>query len=372
MNFTISKKEFYSVLSKISKVTPTRSTLPILSCILFTAENDTLHLRSTDLEITMSATCKATVEEEGSIAIPSKIILNITAELPDTDLYFAISEETVIMTTAEGGEYRIMGKPASDFPSIPIINQSKAFSLPTDKLSRIVEKTTFASSHDDDMHAALSGVLFQFKEKELVTASTDGHQLSRFILKEYECSSDIRDVVIPVKFLILCLTSIKNIDNVKLRIGKNHIMMEGDKTIIYSRLLEHKFPDYESVIPTNNERKIIIDVDKLIQSTKRIGIFANESSRLVVLSFSPNKLKISAEDTTISSSANEEIDIEYSGDDFKIAYNNEKLREILRHIDGDKLKIYLNTPLSAGLFFPLEQKDNEDTLFLLMPLRTND
>ncbi len=372
MNFKVSKKEFYSVLSKISKVTPTRSTLPILSCILFTAENETLHMRSTDLEITMSANCKAKVEEEGSIAIPSKIILNITAELPETDLSFSVSDETIVITTPEGGEYKIMGKPSSDFPNVPIINQSKKFSLPSAKLSRIIEKTTFATSHDDDMRAALSGVLFQFKEKKLITASTDGHQLSRFSINEYDVSDEIRDVVVPVKFLHLCLTSIKNIDVVKLRVGKNHIMMDGEQTTIYSRLLEHKFPDYESVIPTSNEKKIILDVDSLIQTTKRIGIFANEASRLVVLSFTKNKLQISAEDTTVASSANEEIVVEYSGEDFKIAYNNDKLREILRHIDGEKLKIYLNTPLSAGLFFPVEQKKDEDSLFLLMPLRTNE
>ncbi|MEA3499591.1 MAG: DNA polymerase III subunit beta [Candidatus Marinimicrobia bacterium] len=372
MNFKVSKKEFYSILSKISKVTPTRSTLPILSCILFTAEKDTLHLRSTDLEITMSANCSATVEEEGSIAIPSKIILNITSELPDTDLNFEISEEHIILTTPKGGEYKIMGKPASEFPSIPIINQSKVFSLPSDKFHRIIEKTTFASSHDEDMHAALNGVLFQFNDNKLVAVSTDGHQLSKFVLKEYDSSEDIRDIVVPIKFLNLCAISIKNLEKVKIRIGKNHIMMEGDKSIIYSRLLEHKFPDYESVIPTSNEKKIVIDIDKLIQSTKRIGIFANESSRLIVFSFSENNMNISAEDTSMASSASEDIDVEYTGDDFKIAYNNDKLREILRHIDGDKLKIYLNTPLSAGLFFPFEQKEGEDSLFLLMPLRTGE
>lgn len=372
MNFKVSKKEFYSILAKISKVTPTRSTLPILSCILFTVENKTLHLRSTDLEITMSANCSATVEEEGSIAIPSKIILNITSELPDSELNFDISEERVVITTQEGGEYKIMGKPASDFPNIPIINQSKVFSLSSDKFHRIIEKTTFASSHDEDMHAALNGVLFQFNDNELVAVSTDGHQLSKFVLKEYNSSEDIRNIVVPIKFLNLCITSIKKLDNVKLRIGKNHIMMEGDKSTIYSRLLEHKFPDYESVIPTSNEKKIIVDIDKLIQSTKRIGIFANESTRLIVFSFSENNMNISAEDTSIASFASEDIEIEYSGDEFKIAYNNDKLREILRHVDGDKLKIFLNTPLSAGLFFPFEQQDKEDSLFLLMPLRTGE
>jgi len=372
MNFKVSKKEFYSILSKISKVTPTRSTLPILNCILFTVENNTLHLRSTDLEITMSANCSATVEEEGSIAIPSKIILNITSELPDTDLNFTVADMQVVITTPEGGEYNMMGKPASEFPNIPIINQSKVFLLSPDKFLRIVDKTTFASSHDEDMHAALSGVLFQFNDNELVAASTDGHQLSKFVLKEYDGSEDIRDIVIPIKFLNLCTSSVKNLDDVKLRIGKNHIMMEGDKSTIYSRLLEHKFPDYESVIPTSNEKKIVVDIDTLIQSTKRIGIFANESSRLVVFSLTENNMKISAEDTSIASSASEDVEIEYSGDDFKIAYNNDKLREILRHIDGDKIKIYLNTPLSAGLFFPFEQKENEDSLFLLMPLRTSE
>ncbi|MEA1987151.1 MAG: hypothetical protein U9N76_06660, partial [Candidatus Marinimicrobia bacterium] len=153
---------------------------------------------------------------------------------------------------------------------------------------------------------------------------------------------------------------------------KKHIMLEGEKATIYSRLLEHKFPDYESVIPKTNEKKIVLDIDKYIQSTKRIGIFANDSSQLIVFTITENKMNISAEDKSISSSAREEIEVEYSGEDFKIAYNNSKLKEVLRHIDGEKLKIYLNTPLTAGLFFPYEQEEDEDALFLLMPLRTSD
>ncbi|MEA1985930.1 MAG: DNA polymerase III subunit beta, partial [Candidatus Marinimicrobia bacterium] len=320
MNFKVSKNEFYTTLAKVAKVTPTRSTIPILSCILFTAEKETLHLRATDLEITMSATCPAKIENEGSIAISSRIILNITSELPDTELTFNISNEEVLITTPEGGEYKIMGEPASEFASVPIINESEAFSLKAKNFVRIIEKTTFASSHDSEIHPALSGVLFHFSEKELTAVATDGHQLSKFIMKEYESEQIIRDIVIPVKFLNLCATSIKNLDNVKLRIGKKHIMLEGEKATIYSRLLEHKFPDYESVIPKTNEKKIVLDIDKFIQSTKRIGIFANDSSQLIVFTITENKMNISAEDKSISSSAREEIEVEYFGEDFKIAY----------------------------------------------------
>ena len=368
MKFTVSKENFFNVLQKVSNVTPVRSTLPILSCILFTVKDNTLKMRSTDLEITMAASCDVQMEEEGAIAIPSKIIKEITSELPNTLLNFHIEDEQVIITTESGGEYKIMGHPAMEFPTEPIVDDSKIITLQAEKFKRIVEKTGFAVSRDE-MKVALNGVLFQFSENELRAVSTDGHRLVKYTLKEFQGAEDTKDIIVPPKFLNLCVSSIKEVEFVTLRIGHNHVMLELENTTIYSRIIEERFPDYESVIPAENDKKIRVDIDQLLSVVKRVGIFASKNTRQISLGFSQNKALIKAEDIETASTAKEELILEYKGEDFVIGYNSDYLREMIRHIDGDKVDIHLKNALMAGLFFPIEQIADEEILFLLMPNR---
>mgnify|MGYP001040309282 CR=1 FL=1 len=368
MKFAVSKQNFFQVLQKVSNVTPVRSTLPILSCILFTTKDNTLKMGSTDLEITMSASCDITMEEEGSIAIPSKIIKEITAELPDTMLHFEVSDEQIIITTETGGEYKIMGYPAIEFPTEPVVDDSKIVTLQAEKFKRIVEKTGFAVSRDE-MKVALNGVLFQFRENEMRSVATDGHRLVKYTLKEYQCAENIKDIIIPPKFLNLCVSSIRDIDYITLRIGHNHVMLELSDTVIYSRIIEERFPDYESVIPAENDKKILVNIDELLSVVKRVGIFSSKNTRQISLRFSNNSALIKAEDIETASMAKENISLEYEGEEFTIGYNSDYLREMIRHIDGEKTEINLKNALMAGLFFPTEQLPDEEILFLLMPIR---
>lgn len=368
MKFTVSKEKFFHVLQKVSNVTPIRSTLPILSCILFTVKDNILKMRSTDLEITMTASCQVKMEEEGAIAIPSKIIKEITGELPDTDLYFHIEDEQVIITTGVGGEYKIMGYPAMEFPTEPVVDDSKMVTLQADKFKRIVEKTGFAVSRDE-MKVALNGILFQFLNAELRAVSTDGHRLVKYTLKEFQGAGDIKDIIVPPKFLNLCVASMRNVDFVTLRIGANHVMLELEDTTIYSRIIEERFPDYESVIPAENDKKIRVNIDDLMSVVKRVGIFASKNTRQISLSFSQNSALVKAEDIETASTAKESIELEYQGENFVIGYNSDYLREMIRHIDGDRVEIHLKNALMAGLFFPTEQLPDEEILFLLMPIR---
>ncbi|HAE88152.1 TPA: DNA polymerase III subunit beta, partial [Candidatus Marinimicrobia bacterium] len=188
MIFTVSKNDLYQSLQKVSKVTPIRSTLPILSCILVTAENGELRFRSTDLEITMETFCKANVEEEGSIAIPGRMILDITSELPETDLTFRVKNEGIEIKTPLGGEYHITGRSSAEFSDVPLIDDSITILFSPEKLQRMIEKTIFSVSHDE-MKASLNGVLFQFREKKLRGVATDGHKLVQLTYENFENNS---------------------------------------------------------------------------------------------------------------------------------------------------------------------------------------
>jgi DNA polymerase III subunit beta len=283
-------------------------------------------------------------------------------------LHFYVEDEQVIITTEAGGEYKIMGYPSIEFPTEPVIDDSKIVTLQAEKFKRIVEKTGFAVSRDE-MKVALNGVLFQFRENEMRSVATDGHRLVKYTLKEYQCAENIKDIIIPPKFLNLCVGSIKDIDYITLRIGHNHVMLELSDTVIYSRIIEERFPDYESVIPVENDKKILVNIDELLSVVKRVGIFSSKNTRQISLRFSHNTALIKAEDIETASMAKENISLDYEGEEFTIGYNSDYLREMIRHIDGEKAEINLKNALMAGLFFPTEQLPDEEILFLLMPIR---
>lgn len=368
MKFTVSKNDLYQSLQKVSRVSPVRSTLPILSCILVTAEKDELSFRATDLEITMETFCKGAIEEEGSIAIPGRMILDITSELPETELSFTVENESIEIKTPQGGEYRISGRLSAEFPGTPMIDDSTTILFSPEKLQRLVEKTIFSVSHDE-MKAALNGVLFQFSENTLRGVATDGHKLVQITCEEFETNKLERDVIIPVKFLNVSVSNLKGSEEIRFKVGKNHVMLETEESVIYTRIIEERFPDYESVIPVKNPNKVIVDIDDFLSAIKRIGIFANKNTHQIALSFSNNHLVISTEDPETASTAKEEMDLSYEGEPLTIGYNAEYLKEAVRHIDGEKAHIFLNTPLSAGLFYPEEQQEKEHLLILLMPIR---
>jgi DNA polymerase-3 subunit beta len=368
MKFTVSKNDLYQSLQKVSRVAPVRSTLPILSCILLTAEKDELRLRSTDLEITMETFCKADVAEEGSIAIPGRMILDITSELPDTELSFTVQEENIEIKTPQGGEYHISGRPSAEFPGIPMIDDSTTILISPDKLQRIVDKTIFSVSHDE-MKAALNGVLFQFKENLFKAVATDGHKLVQLTYDDFETNGLERDVIIPVKFLNVSVSNLKGASDIRFKIGKNHVMIETEESVIYTRIIEERFPDYETVIPVKNPNKVTADIDLFLSAIKRIGIFSNKNTHQIALSFNNNKVVISTEDVETASTAREEMALQYEGEPLTIGYNSEYLKEVVRHVDGEKVCIFLNTPLSAGLLYPEKQEEHENLLILLMPIR---
>jgi DNA polymerase-3 subunit beta len=191
----------------------------------------------------------------------------------------------------------------------------------------------------------------------------------KYTLKEFEGADEIKDIIVAPKFLNLCVASIKDVEFVTLRIGYNHVMLELKDTVIYSRIIEERFPDYESVIPAENDKRVIVDIDELLSVVKRVGIFASKNTRQISFTFSENSALVKAEDIETSSTAKEKLSCQYTGEEFIIGYNSDYLREMIRHIDGDKVDIHLKNSLMAGLFFPTEQLPDEDILFLLMPIR---
>ncbi|PCH53954.1 MAG: DNA polymerase III subunit beta [Verrucomicrobiales bacterium] len=372
MKISTSKTELQLALQKLSKATPTRSTLPILSSVLFNVQESGTVLRTTDLEITIIVNLPVSIESSGSVAIPLQTLLDITNELPnDARMTLTADENNKITMVTDAGSYDIMGKPADEFPAIPEVDNRKATGVSAKTLKDLISKTSFAVSRDE-LKPALTGVLFRFNEKELTAVATDGHRLVRYTRSDYSADEFSGDVIVPRKFLSLLLGVLSGDDPIKMWMGDNHITASiGDDTY-FTRIIDERFPDFESVIPQDNDKEFSANKEELLSAVRRVSIFSNKSTHQIALRLNKGETQITTEDPEQSSKAQEKIFGEFNGEDLVIGYNALYLKDILSHIDDEKVTIKLKTPISATLFYPGAQKENANLTMLLMPIRLND
>ncbi len=371
MKFSLDRSSLQQTLQQLGKVIPTRSTLPILSYVLVLAEDGKLSLRATDLEISQITTLAANVSTEGSVAIPHRTLLEITSEMPEGDLSFEASENHQVQITTSFGSYSIMGKPVEEFPALPEVDTQQAVSISAPLLKRIIDKTAFAVSRDE-LKPSLQGVLFRFGEESLQAVATDGHRLVRFINTQFAGSDFVGDNIIPGKFLGILGTYLENDDEVKLNIGENHIMIQSQETVLYTRIIEERFPDYESVFPKENTKNMKVDRDEVLAAVRRVSIFSNKTTHQIAFQLNGDGLKVSTEDVETVSNAQETLPCEYSGEPLTIGYNANYLRDILSHIDSSTILVELDSPVTAAIFYPDQQKEKEELTMLLMPIRLNE
>ena len=370
MKFSTSKTELQQALQKLSKATPTRSTLPILGCVLLEATEEKTTLRATDLEITIDIKIPISLERAGSTALPLKTLLDITTELPETRLTLSVDEKNKAKILSDSGVYDLMGKPADEFPKTVENEDSGSIQISSELLKSVIDATSFAVSRDE-LKPAITGVFFRFNSNGLTAVSTDGHRLVRYTRRDFKPGSFTGDMIIPRKFLSFISTQITK-GTVDLFFGKSHLTAKNGQDTILTRLIDERFPDYENVIPKDNNKTLSIDKNALLGAIRRVSIFSNKSTHQVALSLNQDECKITTEDPEKSSKALEIVPGEFKGDPINIGYNAEYLKDVVLHIKGDRAVVSLNTPISAALFSSESEEENVNSLMLLMPIRLND
>ncbi len=370
MKFSTSKLELQKALQKLSKATPTRSTLPILSCVLIDVSSQETILRTTDLEITIQVEIASSYEQKGSAALPLKTLLEITNELPDIRLTISVDENYKTAIETEIGKYDLMGKSPEEFPALPNQEHTKTIKIKGIVLKEIIESTLFAVSQDE-LKPALTGVLFRFSEKLFTAVSTDGHRLVKHERKDFSTEKKEKEIIIPKKFLSFLSTQLSDIE-IDLAVGKSFVTAQLQKDIITTKIIDEKFPDYNSVIPKDNNKSFSIDKKVLLGAIRRVAIFSNKSTHQVALSLKADKSFVTTEDPEKSSKAKENITGEFNGEEITIGYNSEYLKDIVSHISGETVEIKLNNPVSAALFEESPKRENVKNVMLLMPIRLND
>ena len=368
MSFEINNSLLNDALKSLNRVVPTRTTLPILSCVLLNSDGQKLSVRSTNLEVSMEFSLEAKIDEPVNIAIPLSKILNVTTSLKNETLKVVIKENFKIKITTAFGEYNIMGVSPEDFPNKTEVVKNTSLSFSSKELEDIISYTINSCSNDD-LKPALQGIYLNFNEAETVFVSTDGHRLSKVEVEKKGPSS--KGIILPVKFFRLIQSFLKENETIEFILGENHVEVFFKGINISTRLIQDSYPDYEKVIPQSNEKHVNINNEEMIESLKRLSGFSSKKTKQATISIENNSIEIKTEDTESSSSANEKINCEYSGEKITIAFNCDYLREILEKTSTTKSTILLKDDQSAALILPEKTEDTLKKLSLLMPIRLN-
>jgi len=376
MKFVVSSIDLLNHLQSVNKVINPKNTLPILDNFLFNLRKKELEITASDLETTMMTKMELeNVDESGSIAIPARLLTESLKEFPDQPLTFDINIERLsIVISTENGQFTIMGQKGTDFPQIPQIKDDKKsnFQISYEVLANGLNNTFFATA-DDELRPVMNGIFFELTPDNITFVASDAHKLVRY--KRKDSKTDINSsFILPKKPANLLKNIIsKDIDGqIMIEFDDKNAFIALQNYKLVCRLVEGNYPSYNSVIPTDNTNKLIIDRLKLLNTLKRVSVFSNQASNLVKLKLKGNQLTVSAQDIDFSISAYERLSCQYEGDDMEIGFKSLFLIEILANLKSPEVVMELSDPSRAGLFLPVQKdNDDEDVLMLLMPMMIN-
>ncbi|MBR4838956.1 MAG: DNA polymerase III subunit beta [Paludibacteraceae bacterium] len=374
MKFTVSSAGLLSHLQAISRVINAKSSLPILDNFLFKIEAGVLTLTASDLDTTLITNMEVSESEgEGTIAISAKILLDTLKEFSDQPIEFDINDSTLAIKMRSGsGDFNLIGQNGDEYPQIPsLADDAKSVTLPTSTLLSGITKTLFATG-DDALRQVMNGIFFDITTENIVFVASDSHKLVR--VKTTAAQGDEAcSFILPKKPTNLLKNILpKEEGTVALKFDSKNACFSLSNYTMYCRLIEGRFPNYNSVIPTANPYKALLDRAAFMNMLRRVSVFSNQATNLIRLDFQTDSVTASAQDIDFSVSAKETLACQYEGEEMSIGFHSSFLIEILANIDSTDVTIELSDPTRAGLFIPFNQESDEDSLMLLMPMSLND
>ncbi len=373
MKFILSSQELLRSLKSISGVLSTNSTLPILDNFLFHLEGDNLKVTASDIETTMSVVVPLVkAEDEGSIAIPAKLLTDTLSTFGNIPITINANLETLLIElSTDEGKFKMSGFDGAEFPSSPEMEATSEINIKAEILEQAISKTIFATGNDE-LRPVMMGVNFEFTNEGMILVGTDAHKLVKYTQKNIK--SDKEDsFVVPKK----PLTQLKNIlgkisEDVVVKYNKINAEFVFDNYVLICRLVDSKYPNYEAVIPKDNPNTLTIDRVQLLNKIRRVSFFANQSTNQIRFSITGQELTLSAEDLDFTNEAHERLNCSYVGDDLEIGFNSKFILEMLNNLNTEQIMIELSTPGRAGILLPVNKEETEEEiLMLVMPIMLN-
>jgi len=366
MKLTITREELLAPLQAINNVVERRQTLPILGNVLVTADDDgTMTLTATDMEVEIVVNLTAAVEQSGTVTVPARKFLDICRALPgEAKLTFSTQEEKVKLQSGRS-RFLLATQPPAEFPSIGSFESFVEFELTAETLSALVDGTQFAMAHQD-VRYYLNGLLFEISDGLIRTVATDGHRLALCDRPLQASNSEERQIIVPRKGVVELMRMMSGDDEaIKVFIGANHLKATTARQTLTTKLVDGRFPDYERVIPRAGEKKVYANREVLKAGLARASILSNEKFRGVRVVLSNNQLMAIAHNPE-QEEAEEEIEVQYDGDELEIGFNVSYLLDVLGVLKSEDVRVDFIDSNSSCL---IQDPGDETARYVIMPMR---
>ncbi len=373
MKFTASSADLLRALTTVGGAVPAKSAMPILECILFEQDGDMLRLSATDLEISIVQAIPVGFEQNGTsgngrVAVPARRLLDTLRALPDLPVQFLSDAEFNVSLKTDQGRYKMVGYDGADYPALPELTGGQVIETEGALLKRAIQKASFAVSKDA-LRPAMMGIYFQITPEEGKAVATDGHRLVRMTLSGMTAEEPV-NFIVPEKALGLAgRVAIEGACTI--RVAGGYVGFSFETSHVIARMIDETYPNYEAVIPLENDRKLVVGRQSLLAAVKRVALYTSSTTRQIRLAIETDKVDISAEDIERSSEAKETVVCDYSSDPIVIGFNADYLTEVLSNLDAEDVVMEFSSPNRAGVVTPGEQPEGEDLLMLIMPVMLN-
>ena len=374
MRLTLSSSALNSRLATLSKVINSKNSLAILDCFLFEVNNQQLIITASDSENMMRTSIALdSADSEGKFAINNQTILDAVKELPEQPLTLDVDLQAMtVKVIYQNGIYNFTTQNAEEYPtSLSIDNDVTSLTMKSSVLADNITRTIFATANEE-LRPVMNGIYFDLTPEALAIVASDGHKLVRNRNNAIR-TLEHKSFILPKKpATLLKHTLDKDDSEVVIRFDERNAEIKFGNTTLQCRLIEGRYPNYNSVIPQDNPNELTIDRKTLMGALRRVLPFASESSQLVRLHLENGKIEVSSEDIDFATSAKEEIACDYSGDSMNIGFKGSSLNEILNNLSSAEVTLQLADPSRPCLIVPVEQPEDEEILMLIMPMLLND
>ncbi len=372
MRFTITRQNLNEGLTAVSASISTKTTLPILSNILFrAAEEGVLEMSGTDLDVSVRLRVPAQVDEPGTLTAPGKKLLEIAKELPDEPVQVQTRADQIELRCGRA-HFKLNGLPAEDFPALPSVSFDGGWTASGKDLLSLIRHTSFAVS-TEETRPVLNGVLWELRDGEMRMVATNGHRLARMRIPAGPSLETTAQLIVPPAALQQVQRLFNAEDELRVSRDGNHLGFRSERTEVYTRLIDGTYPNYEQVIPKDNDRFALVERKPLESAIRRVAAVASDQTHRIRLQFGNDRVELNVLTPDLGE-AHDEIPVSWEGDGLEIGFNANYLLEVLRYVGTDEVKLGFKAPERAATVEPVHAEDapGMDYLCLVMPLRLVD
>ena len=373
MTFSISSAKLSKALELVRGAIGSKSSQAILDCIQMQRDGDELVLTATDLDISLQHRIEVEFSSEPGgltdcVAVPAGRFVDTCKSLGDLPIIFEVDSHFTASMATDQGRYSWMGYDGQNYPQLPQLKEETTVTFAHQLLQRAFKMTGFAAS-TDPVRPAMHGILFEFKPQEVRAVTSDGHRLVKYTMKGFRHDTEL-SLIVPMKALTLA-SRVDEAGMFSLSVDKNHVHFELGKTRIFSNLINHKFPNYEAVIPLDNNRVAEVNRQLLHDVVRRVGMYSSAASSQIRFKLQDDTLEVRAQDLEKSSKAVETVECDYKSEPIMIGFNSTYLEDVLKILDTENIKMSFGSPNRAGLVEPVSTFEDEHLVVLVMPVMLN-